>query len=288
MSGQNGTMMLVQRLQRPAGLFTRGISSAPALLTPPVHRHARSESRALAQGMLRDGMPAGAQWHLGEALWWRLDSCLLAKHDTPVAEEDVRHQGEWSAWLILLEPAVVPFSDASPVFEFVVREFSIERKWLRYEQWQVTARLDSLVDCRPHGVDGERLSEIALGIDASGADRPAWPQPCGHGTDSTDAVLDRAVVSDVDAAAWVADGRLKAKPESLGLADGGGHRSEEEDQGSNRNGNGADDRGPVGNCIQHDHPVRLGECRPAVALVGLHEVSPPLASLASSRSSGLV
>ena len=39
--------------------------------------------------MLSDGMPAGAQWHLGQALWWRLDSCLLAKHDAPVAEEDV-------------------------------------------------------------------------------------------------------------------------------------------------------------------------------------------------------
>ena len=123
----------------------------------------------------------------------------------------------------------------------------------------MTARIDSLVDYRPHGEDGKRFSKITLGVDASGADRPAWPQVCGHGTDSTDAVLDRAVVSDVDAAAaWVADGRLKAKPESLGLADGGGHRSEDEDQGSDRNGNGADDRGPVGNCIQHDHPVRLG------------------------------
>ena len=134
MISQNGTVMLVQRLQRPAGLFTRGISSAPALLTPPVHRHARSESRALAQGMLRDGMPAGAQWHLGQALWWRLDSCLLAKHDTPVAEEDVRHQGEWSAWLILLEPAVVPLDDNSLALEFIVMQLLSRRKWLRYKQ----------------------------------------------------------------------------------------------------------------------------------------------------------
>ena len=217
--------------------------------------------------MLRDGMPAGAQWHLGQALRWRLDSCLLAKYDTPVAEEDVRHQGEWPAWLILLEPLVVPPGDTSPVFEFVVREFSIERKWLRHEQWQVAARLDSLVDYRPHGEDGKRLSEVALGIDAFGADRPAWPQVCGHGTDSADVVLNGAVVGDMDAAAWVADSRLKAKPESLGLVDGGGHRSEEEDAGSDRDGDSTEDSGPVGGCIQHDHPVRLGECRPAVALV---------------------
>jgi len=160
--------------------------------------------------MLCDGMPAGAQWYLGEALWWRLDSCLLAKQDAAVAKEDVRNQGEWSAWPILLEPLVVPPGDTSPAFKFIVREFSIERTWLRYEQWQVTARLDSLVDCRPHGGDSERLSEITLGVDAFGADRPTWPQVCGHGTDSADVVLNGAVVGDVNAAAWVADGRLKA------------------------------------------------------------------------------
>ena len=75
--------------------------------------------------MLRDGMPAGAQWHLGRALWRRLDSCLLAKHDTPVAEEDVRYQGEWSAWLILLEPAVVPLDDNSLTLEIKTTELSI-------------------------------------------------------------------------------------------------------------------------------------------------------------------
>jgi len=193
--------------------------------------------------------------------------CLLAKHDAAVAKEDVRNQGEWSAWPILLEPAVVPLGDTSPAFKFVARKFSVERKWLRYEQWQVAARLDSLVDCRPHGVDGERLSEIALGIDAFGTDRPTWPQVCGHGTDSADVVLHGGVLGDVDAAAWVADSGLKAKPEPLGLIDGLGDCPKEEDQGYDRDRDSADDRGPTGNRIQHDRPVRLGECRPAVALV---------------------
>ena len=138
--------MLVQRLQRPSGLFTRGISSAPALPTPPIHRHARCESRALAQGMLCDGMPAGAQWYLGEALWWRLDSCLLAKHDAAVAKEDVRNQGEWSAWPILLEPAVVPLDDNSLALEFIVTELLAWRKLLRYEQRKVATGLDGSID----------------------------------------------------------------------------------------------------------------------------------------------
>ena len=131
----------------------------------------------------------------------------------------------------------------------------------------MAARLDGSIDAGRCCLNEEGSSEIALGIDAFGTDRPAWPQVCGHGTDSADVVFDRAVVGDVDAAAWVADGRLKAKPESLGLADGGGQRSEEEDAGCDHDGDSADDRGPVGDCIQHDHPVRLGECRPAVALV---------------------
>ena len=112
----------------------------------------------------------------------------------------------------------------------------------------MAARLDGSIDAGRCCLNEEGSSEIALGIDAFGTDRPAWPQVCGHGTDS-------------------ADGRLKAKPESLGLADGGGQRSEEEDAGCDHDGDSADDRGPVGDCIQHDHPVRLGECRPAVALV---------------------
>ena len=74
--------------------------------------------------MLRDGMPAGAQWHLGQALWW-LDSCLLAKHDAAVVVEDVRHQWEWSAWLILLEPAVVQIDDNSLALGIKTTELSI-------------------------------------------------------------------------------------------------------------------------------------------------------------------
>ena len=129
----------------------------------------------------------------------------------------------------------------------------------------MAARFDGSIDAVRCRLNEERTSEIALGIDAFGADRPAWPQVCGHGTDSADVVFDRAVIGDVDAAAWVADGRLKAKPESLGLADGGGHRSEEEDSSSDRDRDGADDRSPVGGCIQHDDPVRLEECAPAAA-----------------------
>ena len=137
MSSQNNTVMLVRHPHRPADLsvlFTRGISPTPALPTPPIHRHAWCESRALAQGMLRDGMPAGAEYPFRQALRWRLDPRLLAEHDTPVAEEDVRHQRERPAWPILLEPAVVPLGDASPGLELVARELSIERKWLRYDQ----------------------------------------------------------------------------------------------------------------------------------------------------------
>lgn len=239
-------MMLVQHLQLPAGLFTRGISSAPALPTPPIHRHARSESRALAQSMLRDGMPAGAQWHLGQALWWRLDSCLLAKHDAAVAEEDVRHQGEWSAWLILLKPAVVTLNENSLALEFIVAQLPSWRKLLWHEERPMAARFDGSIDIGRCCLNEEGFSKIALGIDASGADRPAWPQVCGHGTDSAEVVLNGAIVGDVDAAAWVADGRFKAKPESLGLVDGGGHRPEEEDAGSNCDGDSTDDRGPTG------------------------------------------
>lgn len=131
----------------------------------------------------------------------------------------------------------------------------------------MAARFDGSIDAGRCRLNEEGSSEIALGIDAFGTDRPAWPQVCGHGTDSTDAVLDRAVVGDVDAAAWVADSRLKAKPESLGLIDGLGDCPKEEDQGCDRDGDGADDRGPVGGCIQHDRPVRLEECAPAAAPV---------------------
>ena len=106
-----------------------------------------------------------------------------------------------------------------------------------------------MVNCRPHSEDGKRLSEIALGIDAFGTDRPAWPQVCGHGTDSADVVFDRAVVGDVDAATWVADSRLKAKPEPFGLIDGVGDCPKEEDQGCDRDRDSADDRSQNSNRI---------------------------------------
>ena len=243
----------------------RGISSAPALPTPLIHRHARCESRALAQGMLCDGMPAGAQWYLGEALWWRLDSCLLAKHNAAVAKEDVRNQGEWSAWPILLKPAVVPLDDNSLALELIITQLLSWRKLLWHEERQIAARFDGSIDTGRCRLNEEGSSEIALGIDASSIDRPAWPQPCGHGTDSADVVLDRAVVGDVDAAAWVADSRFQTKPEPFGLADGGGYRPEKEDAGSDRDGDSADDRGPVRGCIQHDRPVHVRDCAPAAA-----------------------
>lgn len=131
----------------------------------------------------------------------------------------------------------------------------------------MAARFDGSIDTGRCRLNEEGSSEITLEIDASSADRPAWPQPCGHGTDPADVVLNGAVIGNVDAAAWVADSGLKAKPKSLGLIDGVGNCPKEEDQGCNRDGDSTDDRGPTGNCIQHDHPVRLGECRPAVVLV---------------------
>ena len=129
----------------------------------------------------------------------------------------------------------------------------------------MAARFDGSIDADRCRLNEEGSSEIAFGIDTSGADRPAWPQVCRHGTDSADVVLNGAVVSDVDAAAWVADSRFQTKPEPFGLADGGGYRPEKEDAGSDRDGNGANDRGPVGGCIQHDRPVHLRDCAPAAA-----------------------
>lgn len=217
-------------------------------------------------GVLCDVMAAFTDWQYRHGLF-STDPYLLTKHDAPVVEEDVWHQGEWPAWPILLEPAVVPLDDNSLALEFIVTQLLFWRKLLWHEERPMAARFDGSIDIGRCCLNEEGSSEIALGIDASGADRPAWPQVCGHGTDSAEVVLNGAVVGDVDAAAWVADGRLKAKPESLGLADGGGHRSEEEDASRNRNGNGADNRGPVGGCIQHDRPVCLEECAPAAALV---------------------
>jgi len=216
--------------------------------------------------VLRYTMTAFAEWHYRCGLF-AADPRLLPEHDAAVTEEDVRHQGEWPAWPILLEPAVVPLNDNSLALEFIVTQLLSWRKLLWHKERPMAARFDGSIDIGRCRLNEEGSSEIALGIDASGADRPAWPEACGHGTDPADVVLNGAVVSYVDAAAWVTDSGLEAKPKSLGLTDGGGHRPKEEDAGSNRNGNGADDRGPTGNCIQHDHPVRLGECRPAVTLV---------------------
>lgn len=105
----------------------------------------------------------------------------------------------------------------------------------------MAARLNSLVDCRPDGGDSKRLSEIALGIDSPGTDRPAWPQPCGHGARPADEVLDGAIVSDVNATAWIAYRWLEGETEPSGLTDGGGHRPEEEEDSGNRHRDCADD-----------------------------------------------
>jgi len=109
-----------------SALFLRYIPPTPTLPTPPIHRHARCQPRALTRGVLRYGVPAGAQRFLSQALWWRLDSCLPTEYDTPVAEEDVRYQGERPTWPILLEPAIVPLGDGPPGLELVARELSIE------------------------------------------------------------------------------------------------------------------------------------------------------------------
>ncbi|GEM_PF-4011630 len=217
-------------------------------------------------GVLCDVMAAFTDWQYRHGLF-STDPYPLAKHDAPVAEEDVWHQGEWPTWLILLEPTVVTFDYNSLALEFIVTQLLSWRKLLWHEERQVAARLDGSIDAGRCRLNEEGASEIAFGIDAFGVHRPQWSQLCGHGPDSTDVVFDRAVVGNVDAAAWVADGRLKAKPESPRFIDGVGNCPNEKDNGGDRNGNGADDRSPTDNCIQHDRPVRLEECKPAVALV---------------------
>jgi hypothetical protein len=87
----------------------------------------------------------------------------------------------------------------------------------------VAARLDGSIDAGRCRLNEEGSSEIALGIDSFGVHRPHWSQLCGHDPDSTDVVFDRTVVGNVDAAAWVADGRLEAKPESPRFIDGVGN-----------------------------------------------------------------
>ena len=216
--------------------------------------------------VLRYTMTAFAEWHYRCGLF-AADPRLLPEYDAAVAEEDVRHQGEWPARPILPEPAVVTLDDDSLALEFIVTQLHSWRKLLWHEERPMAAWFDGSIDAGRCRLNEEGSSEIALGIDTFGADRPAWPQVCGHGTDSADVVLNGAIVGDVDAAAWVADGRLKAKPESFGLIDSLGDCPKEEDQGCDRDGDSTADSGPVGGCIQHDRPVRLGECRPAVTPV---------------------
>ena len=56
--------------------------------------------------VLRYTMTAFAEWHYRCGLF-AADPRLLPEYDAAVAEEDVRHQGEWPARPILSEPAVV-------------------------------------------------------------------------------------------------------------------------------------------------------------------------------------
>ena len=172
-------------------------------------------------GVLCNVMAAFTDWQYRHGLF-STDPYPLAKHEAPVAEEDVRHQGEWPTWLILLEPTVVTFDYNSLALEFIVTQLLSWRKLLWHEERQVAARLDGSIDAGRCRLNEEGASEIAFGIDAFGVHRPQWSQLCGHGPDSTDVVFDRAVVGNVDAAAWVADGRLKAKPESPRFIDGVG------------------------------------------------------------------
>ena len=167
--------------------------------------------------VLRYTMTAFAGWHYRCGLF-AADPRLLPEYDAAVAEEDVRHQGEWPARPILPEPAVVTLDDDSLALEFIVTQLHSWRKLLWHEERPMAAWFDGSIDAGRCRLNEEGSSEIALGIDTFGADRPAWPQVCGHGTDSADVVLNGAVVGDVDAAAWVADGRFQTKPEPFGLA----------------------------------------------------------------------
>ena len=54
--------------------------------------------------VLRYTMTAFAGWHYRCGLF-AADPRLLPEYDAAVAEEDVRHQGEWPAWPILLMAA---------------------------------------------------------------------------------------------------------------------------------------------------------------------------------------
>ena len=115
-------------------------------------------------GVLCDVMAAFTDWQYRHGLF-STDPYPLAKHDAPVAEEDVWHQGEWPTWLILLEPTVVTFDYNSLALEFIVTQLLSWRKLLWHEERQVAARLDGSIDAGRCRLNEEGASEIAFGID---------------------------------------------------------------------------------------------------------------------------
>lgn len=117
------------------------------------------------------------------------------------------------------------------VLERVLPHVLSWRKLLWREERQVVAGLNGFVDTGRCRLNEEGFSENVLGIGAFGVHRPLWPRPCGHGLDPTDVVFDGAVVGDMDAVAWVADGWLQTKLGTFGLMDSRGLRPEEEKQG---------------------------------------------------------
>ena len=120
-------------------------------------------------------MTAFAGWHYRCGLF-AADPRLLPEYDAAVAEEDVRHQGEWPARPILPEPAVVTLDDDSLALEFIVTQLHSWRKLLWHEERPMAAWFDGSIDAGRCRLNEEGSSEIALGIDTFGADRPAWPQ----------------------------------------------------------------------------------------------------------------
>ena len=147
----------------------------PALSAAPISRHRRCETFAFMADVLRYTMTAFAEWHYRCRLF-AADPRLLPEHDAAVAEEDVWHQGEWPTWLILLEPTVVTFDYNSLALEFIVTQLLSWRKLLWHEERLMAAWFDGSIDAGRCRLNEEGSSEIALGIDTFGADRPAWPQ----------------------------------------------------------------------------------------------------------------
>ena len=147
----------------------------PALSAAPISRHRRCETFALMCGVLCDVMAAFTDWQYRHGLF-STDPYPLAKHDAAVAEEDVRHQGEWPARPILPEPAVVTLDDDSLALEFIVTQLHSWRNLLWHEERPMAAWFDGSIDAGRCRLNEEGSSEIALEIDTFGADRPAWPQ----------------------------------------------------------------------------------------------------------------